>query len=179
VVLDDPVDVAAAATTVAEALETDVAEADVAVEVHSEITFPVPVDDVAAVVEEGSSERIELESGFKTAMAAALGGGSAVVEEHIVIDSITAGSVEVAFHIVVPPAAAQAAASLFATLAAATDAIEIEIGGETIAANAMAPAVAMEVANVDCGGLFATCTTDCTKTYKVYKEQSGTPWLYS
>ena len=53
------------------------------------MTFPVALDDVASIIEDGSAERAEFEASFKTTMAASLGGGNAVAPAYILIDSIT------------------------------------------------------------------------------------------
>ena len=55
---------------------------------------------------------------------------------------------------------------------------DISVGGETVSAApsaGMAAVTVMEIPAQDCLGVFAACTTDCTKTfmYNVYQVGSG------
>ena len=165
-----PADLTTAATEIATALAA-VPAADAAPpppprEIKSAMTFPVAVADIAV----DTPERTEFEDGFKTQMAAALGGGTAVAAADIIIDGITAGSVVVAFHIVVPQAVTQAATNMFATLKADTTPIEISVGGvahsAAPSATMTAPTV-MEIPAQDCMGVFVACDTDCKFSDKI------------
>jgi hypothetical protein len=181
VVLNE-IGIAAATVEIAQALSTALPHATGGLpppayaKVVSEIIVPVAAEDVLSIVDKGSVERTEFEVSFQTAVSASLGAGNAVSPGDIVIDAVSPGSVTVVFHIDVPAEVIQAAADLFETLAATNEPIEIEFAQGTISVN---PATAMKSPTVytipaqDCRGVWLQCTTNCTRTYKIYQIQSG------
>ena len=71
-------------------------------EIKSEMAFPIAVEDEAAIIADGTPERIEFEISFKAAMSANLGDGDVFGPDDIVVKSITAGSITVDFLVIVP-----------------------------------------------------------------------------
>ena len=104
------------------------------VTVSSAIIFPLAIEAIAA----GTAARTAFEDGFRASMASKLGGGGVFQADEIVIDSVQAGSVEVQFHVEAPAAARSQAASMFTTLAASSDTIQVSnpaaAGGSVISA---------------------------------------------
>jgi hypothetical protein len=150
---------------------------------------PVPVVEIAATVgftvdiaeiAEGSPARTEFETGFKTSMAASIGGGAAVTADKVIVDAITGSrrrlltsrrmqsSVNVDFHIIAPASVAQQATSLIA----AVDTSSIVIGDAT-ASEISAPVVTAPP-NVDCAGAWDVCGSSCAdKAYRITAVASG------
>ena len=98
-------------------------------EIKSSVGFPVPIADI----QEGTPERAEFETGFKSAMAGQIGGGGVFTSDKIIIDGITAarrrmqaperrslqaGGVEVEWHVDAPEEVMDTVASLVATVRA-------------------------------------------------------------
>ena len=79
-----------------------------------------------------------MQADFKSSLANTLGGGGAIPADEIIIDSITAGSVTVAWHVEIPPEIMTDVASLVTTLAEDSASISVSVGGETIVASAIA-----------------------------------------
>jgi hypothetical protein len=106
--------------------------------VSSSISFSVDISAVGAV---GTTERSQFESGFKVAIAQSLGDGSTIDAEKVIIDSITAGSVVVDWHVQVPPAVATTAKSLVQSMKDSGQTVQVLVDGRVLAAPTASMAV--------------------------------------
>ena len=114
-----------------------------------------------------------MQADLKTALASTLGGGDAIPADDIVIDSITAGSVTVAWHVEVPAAIMVEVASLVTTMAEESSSITVTVAGEAVAASEIALPVVYAEPDVDCVGAFTTCDASCTKYFDITTPASG------
>ena len=114
------------------------------VTVASSISFPLPIEAIAA----GTEARERFEADFKAQMANKLGGGGVLKADDVLIDSVQAGSVEVAFHFKAPATVMTEAASMLTTLAASSQSIAVTVGGTTVTAktSSLAPPVVRKTA---------------------------------
>eukprot|EP01050_Picozoa_sp_SAG11_P011565 SAG11_NODE_1235_length_5427_cov_12.391892_1_plen_167_part_00 len=96
--------------------------------------------------------------------------------DKIVVDGVSAGSVVVDFHLVVPETVQQQGANLLATVAESTEPIAITIGSETIEAvpaDSMDPIVVTAPSNIDCVGAWTDCSLTCRKVYGIETQADG------
>ena len=110
---------------------------------------------------------------FKSELAGTLGGGDAIAADDIIIESITAGSVTVAWYVEVPPVIMADVASLVTTLAQNTAAISVTVAGEAVVASEIAQPVVYAEPDVDCIGAFTSCDSSCTKYFDITTPASG------
>lgn len=128
--------------------------------------------DILYTVTFGVCARV-MQADFKSSLANTLGGGGAIPADEIIIDSITAGSVTVAWHVEIPPEIMTEVASLVTTLAEDSASISVSVGGETIVASAIAQPVVYAEPDVDCVGAFTECDSSCTKYFDITTPASG------
>ena len=121
------------------AIANDTALVDVTV-ISSSITFAIDIVELAT----GSAARIEFETDFKSQMALKMNSAcacSSYNSDSILVDSITAASVVVAFSIIVSDGNASSGVSAFNALAASADSITVA-GVTASVASMTAPVVA-------------------------------------
>lgn len=120
------------------------------VTVASTVIFPVTIERIA----EGSAQRADFESGFRSSMAQQLGG---ISSNNIVVSGISGGSIVVDWALIVPASVATEAASLVTTLASSGAGLNFWVGGQAISGDTStiaAPVVTQEP-NIDCVGTHA------------------------
>ena len=117
----------------------------------------------------------ELQTNFKAATASTLGGGGVIPAEDIQIDTISAGSIDVAWHVAVPATVMTEVASLVTTMASAPAAISVPdpVTGNTVTASAMAAPTVYAEPDVDCVGEWTTCDESCSRFFDISVVASG------
>eukprot|EP01043_Picozoa_sp_COSAG02_P060293 COSAG02_NODE_7846_length_2820_cov_32.181183_2_plen_632_part_00 len=167
----DEQDVAEAEVVAALAEASTAAAPPEVVDIASSVTLALSLDDIS---EAGTSERQLFERSFIDSMAETLGG---ISHDSLRLQSISGGSVVVEWLLVAPVSVAEQAASLVATLAAASVAptIELVVGGSTIEADmrSIAAPVVTKAPDVDCEGSWASCTESCETVFAVAVTAAG------
>jgi hypothetical protein len=140
---------------------------------------------------QGTPERIEFESGLKTALAAEIGGGTIFTASDVIIDGVTASgegrrrlsntkfrrqqsaAVDATWHVETPPEVMGVVANLVATVAETAADITVSVGGVQLAAAAVASPIVYEEPDVDCVGRWLECDTDCRQLFEITTVTSG------